>query len=89
MDRSCCIKNKLKSEILNNNNNKKYKPKCLSAITKNLNWQILTKNIFTFKRQYRLKIKNVNNMRVHQFLGEEGGVKKSNIYGELPKKGLR
>ena len=90
MDRSCCIKNKLKSEILNNNNNNnKYKPKCLSAITKNLNWQILTKNIFTFKRQYRLKIKNVNIMRVHQFLGEEGGVKKNNIYGELPKKGLR
>ena len=89
MDRSCCIKNKLKSEILNNNNNKKYKPKCLSAITKNLNRQILTKNIFTFKRQYRLKIKNVNIMRVHQFLGEEGGVKKIYIYGELPKNGLR
>ena len=32
-------------------------------------------------------MKNVNIMGSHQFLGE-GGVKKSNIYGELPKKGL-
>ena len=90
MDRSCCIKNKLKSEILNNNNNKKYKLKCLSAITKNLNWQISTKNIVTFKRQYGLKMKNVNIMGVLQFLGE-GGVKKkqNNTYGKLPKKGLR
>ena len=90
MDRSCCIKNKLKSEILNNNNNNnnKYKPKCLSAITKNLNWQISTKNIVNFKRQYGLKMNNVNIMGVYQFLGE-GGSKKNNIYGELPKKGLR
>ena len=29
---------------------KNYKPKYLSAITKNLNWQILTKNLVTFKR---------------------------------------
>ena len=77
MDRSCCIKNKLKSEILNNNNNNnKYKPKCLSAITKNLNWQISTKNIVTFKRQYGLKMKNVNIMGVLQFLGEGGSKKK-------------
>ena len=50
-DGRCCsfyIKNKLKSEILNDKKN--YKPKCLSAITKNLNWQILTKNSVTFKR---------------------------------------
>ena len=47
MDCSCCIKNKLKSEILNT---KKYKPKYLSAITENLNLQILTKNSVTFKR---------------------------------------
>ena len=32
-------------------------------------------------------MKNVNIMRIHQFLGE-GGQKKNNIYGELPKKGL-
>ena len=25
-------------------------PKCLSAITKSLNWQILTKKLVTFKR---------------------------------------
>ena len=35
---------------------KKYKQKkCLSAITKNLNSQILTKNLVTFKRQDRVK----------------------------------
>ena len=55
MDRSCCIKNKLKSEILNT---KKYKPKCLSAITKNLNRQILTKNLVTFKRKDEVKDEN-------------------------------
>ena len=76
MNRSCCIKNKLKPEILNNNSNKKYKPKRLSAITKNLNWQISTKNIVTFKRQYGLKMKNVNIMGVLQFLGEGGSKKK-------------
>ena len=32
-----------------------------------------------------LKMKNVNIMGFHQFLGE--GVHKFNIYGELPKKG--
>ena len=89
MDRSCCIKNKLKSEILNNNNNKKYKPKCLSAITKNLNWQILTKNIVTFKRQYGLKMKNVNIMGVLQFLGEGGSKKNKTIHmGNCLKRGL-
>ena len=34
---------------------KNYKPKYLSAITKNLNWQILTKNLVTFKRQDGVK----------------------------------
>ena len=33
-----------------------------------------------------LKIKNVNIMGVHQFLGKDGS-QKNNIYGELPKKG--
>ena len=47
-DRSFYIKNKLKSEILNDKKN--YKPKCLSAIIKNLDCQILTKNLVTFKR---------------------------------------
>ena len=65
------MKNKLKSEILNDKK-KHYKLKCLSAITKNLDWQILTKTLVTFKRWMRLKMKNVNIMRVHQFLGEGG-----------------
>ena len=42
------LKHKLKSEILNGK--KIYKRKCLSAIAKNLNCQILTKNLVTFKR---------------------------------------
>ena len=37
------IKNKLKSEIFNNEN-------FFSRITKNLNWGILTKNLVAFKR---------------------------------------
>ena len=77
------MKNKLKSEILNDKK-KHYKLKCLSAITKNLDWQILTKTLVSFKRWMRLKTKNVNTMRVHQFSGE---VKKNNICRELPKKG--
>ena len=32
-----------------------YKPKYLSAITKSLNWEILTKNIVTFKTQDGVK----------------------------------
>ena len=47
-DCSFYIKNKLKSEILNDKKN--CKPKCLSAITRNVSWQILTKNLVTFKR---------------------------------------
>ena len=70
------IKNKLKSEILKN---KKKIPnqKCLSAIIKNLNWQILIKNLFTIKNRIGLKMENINIIGVHQFLGE--GVIKSNI----------
>ena len=34
-----------------------------------------------------LKMKNVNIMGIHQFLGEDSH-RKSNIYGELPKKWL-
>ena len=29
---------------------KVYKQKCFSVIATNLNWEILTKNLFTFKR---------------------------------------
>ena len=46
---------------------KPYKPKFLSAITKNLNWRVLTQNLVTFKRQDGLKLKNVNIMGVNQF----------------------
>ena len=54
--------------------------------TKNLNWQILTKNLITFKRQDGLKMKNVDMMGVHQFLGEE--VTKKQLYmGNCLKKG--
>ena len=34
-----------------------------------------------------LKMKNINNMGVNQFLGDEGRVIKNNIYGTLPKNG--
>ena len=36
-----------------------------SVITKNLNWEILTKNIVTFKGWDGLRLKNFNNMQVH------------------------
>ena len=42
------LKHKLKPEILNDK--KIYKQKCLSTIAKNLNWQILTQNVVSFKR---------------------------------------
>ena len=38
----------VKSEIFNDK--KRYKQKCFSIRTKNLNWQILTKNLVSFKR---------------------------------------
>ena len=34
-------------------------------ITKNLNWEILTKNLVTFKRWQELKDKNFSIMGVH------------------------
>ena len=37
----------------------------LSLITKNLNWEILTKNLSTFKRWDEVKGENFNIMRVH------------------------
>ena len=55
----------------------------MSAITKNLNWQILTKNIDTFKRLDGLKMKNVNIMGIHQFLGEGGQIKGEYFGGGL------
>ena len=35
-----------------------------SVITKNLNWEILTKNLFTFKRWDEFKMNNFNIMGV-------------------------
>ena len=34
-----------------------------------------------------LKMKNINIMRVNQFLGDAGRIIKNNIYGALPKNG--
>ena len=34
---------------------KVYKQKCFSVTIKNLNWEILTKNVVTFKRWNRVK----------------------------------
>ena len=37
-----------------------------SATTKNLNWEILTKNLVTFKRRWdEIKVENFNIMGVH------------------------
>ena len=47
------VKNKLKSEILNDKKSLKTKI-IFSVITKNLNWEILTKNLVTFKRWNRV-----------------------------------
>ena len=37
----------------------------LSVITKNLDWEILTKNLVTFKRWDGVIMKSFNIMRVH------------------------
>ena len=51
-----CLKNKLKSEIFNDN--KKILTKMFfSVTTKNLNWDILTKNLVIFKRWHVVKDK--------------------------------
>ena len=60
-----------------------------SVINKNLNREILTKNLVTFKRWDGVKMKNLNIIRVHwktRFLG--GGVftKKQYIGGKRLKK---
>ena len=48
------IKNKLKSEIFNDEKGLSAKI-CFSVITKNSSWEILTKNLVTFKRQDGVK----------------------------------
>ena len=62
-----------------------------AVITKHLNWEVLIKNLVTFKRwEVGLRIKNLNITGVHQkiqFLGRGGCHEKPIYRGELPKKG--
>ena len=63
----------------------------LSVITKNLNWEVLTRIQLLLKDEMELKIENFN-MQVHwkiYFLGgrENGGHKKTIYRVELPKTG--
>ena len=48
------VKNKLKSEIFNDKKSLQTKM-FFSVITKNLNWDILTKNLVIFKRWHAVK----------------------------------
>ena len=50
-----------------------------SVITKNLNWEILTKNLVTFKRWVGLRMKNFNIMGVLWKFGGGGWVTKQCI----------
>ena len=50
------IKNKFKSEIFNDKKNKKM---FFSFINKNSNWEIITKNLVTFKRSDDVKDKKL------------------------------
>ena len=52
---SIYIKRKLKSEIFNDKKVYKQKNVFLCVLTKNLNWQMLTKNLVTFKRFHGIK----------------------------------
>ena len=63
----CCfyIKNAQKSGIFIDKKSL-YTKMFFSVITKNINWEILTKNLVTFKRWTGLGMKNFNvNMGVH------------------------
>ena len=47
---------------------KVYKQKCFSVTNKNLNWEIITKNLVTFKflkNEMKLRMKNFNIIGVH------------------------
>ena len=67
---------------------KVYKEKMFfSVLTKNLNWQILTKNLVTFKRVDGIKDEKFN-MGDHWKIWFLGRVRKKPIYmGKLLKKG--
>ena len=60
------IKNKSKSEIVNDKKSLQAKI-FFSVVTKNSNWDILTKNLVTFKRKRKivLSMKNFNIFGVH------------------------
>ena len=64
-----------------------YKQKCFCpVITKNLNWEILTRIQLLLKDEIGLKMENFNIMRVHwkiQLLGGSGGHKKNNTQGGI------
>ena len=47
---------------------KVYEQKCFSVITKNLNWEIVTKNLILLKDGIGLRIKNFNIMGVHRII---------------------
>ena len=73
---NCHIKNKLKSEIFNDNKSLEKKT-LLSDVTKNSNWEILPKNLVTFKRQEVLRMENFNILGVHRKLRLLGGFSKN------------
>ena len=62
-----------------------------AVITKHLNWEVLIKNLVTFKRwEVGLRIKNLNITGVHQkiqFLGRGGVTKNQYIGGNCLKRG--
>ena len=59
------------------------------VITKNSNWETLTKNFVTFKRQDRVKDENFNILGVHQKIKFLGGLmKKGGFEKTIYKRGL-
>ena len=63
------VLHKKETKIWNFKWQKKFINKKMFIYTKNLNWQILVKNLVTFKDRMGLKIKNFNNMGVQKSLG--------------------
>ena len=61
--------------------------KFFSVTNKNLNWEIITKNLVTFKLlkdQMKLRMKNFNIMRIHwKNLILESFAKNQNIEGQI------
>ena len=86
---SSYIKNNLKYQILTNKKSLETKM-FLYVITKNLNWEVLTKNLVTFKRWNGMRMKNFSIMGVHWkiwFLEEEGLTENQYIWGSRLKRG--